>query len=205
MSIRKLHSISYIVFETERLYLALLKPGAASFVADYYSRNREFHKKWAQTQDDAYYTPRMQRKYLQMEYKDYVNSRLVPLFLFEKQAVNSSDLKVVGRISLFNIVYGGMRSGLIGYALDENACGKGYMTEALRFLIKLAFESIHLLRLEADILPYNVRSLEVIKRLGFVEEGVHRSFMEINTKRQDHVCFSLLYEDYKEQKSKKKT
>ncbi|MBO7450833.1 MAG: hypothetical protein J6U54_10725, partial [Clostridiales bacterium] len=96
--------------ETERLRLAVLKKGAAQKVCDYYVKNRAFHKKWAQTQPDSYFTPRVQKDYIKNDLSLFYDDRLLPLFIFEKD----DPTKVIGRISLFNIVRGGMMSGVVG-------------------------------------------------------------------------------------------
>jgi [ribosomal protein S5]-alanine N-acetyltransferase len=59
----------------------------------------------------------------------------------------------------------------IGYVVDVNHEGKGYVTEAARAAIHFVFEQLgaHRLRLECD--DKNLRSLRVAERCGFVKEG----------------------------------
>jgi len=45
--------------------------------------------------------------------------------------------------------------------------GKGYATEAVRLLIKFAFEELDLLRIYAKIYEYNIGSMKVLEKTGF--------------------------------------
>ena len=79
-----------------------------------------------------------------------------------------------------------------GYHLDENATGKGYMTEALRASCEMVVKELNIHRIEAFILPENEKSQALIRRAGFTEEGLRRSYMHINGKWRDHVSFYIL-------------
>lgn len=182
--------------ETDRLRLSVLRKSAAVKVCDYYVRNRAFHKKWAQTQPDSYFTVRTQKDYLKSDASQFWDDRLVPFFVFDK----NDHEKILGRISLFNIVRGGMQSAAVGYHQDEEACGNGYMTEALKAVCQFGFKEIKLHRIEAFILPCNERSLKLIRRCGFSQEGLRKSYMHINGKWEDHESFALFEENLKEMK-----
>ena len=53
------------------------------------------------------------------------------------------------------------------YAVGRSYWGNGYVTEAGRALIAYAFKELKLARLVTNIDSDNVRSIEVVKRLGF--------------------------------------
>src|SRR5579859_137424 len=63
----------------------------------------------------------------------------------------------------------------IGYWLRKSAEGRGYMTEAVRLLCGVAFETLSAERVEIRSATGNLRSAAVPKRLGFVLEGTLRS------------------------------
>ncbi len=182
--------------ETDRLRLSVLKKSAAPKVCDYYVRNKDFHKKWAQTQPDSYFSVKAQKEYLRSDSYLYYDDRLLPFFIFEK----GDTQKIIGRVSLFNIVRGGMQSAALGYHQDEKACGKGYMTEAVQAITEYGFKELNLHRIEAFILPSNDSSLRLIRRSGFREEGLRKSYMHINGKWEDHLSFALFEENLKELK-----
>ncbi len=87
-----------------------------------------------------------------------------------------------------------MRNCIIGYSLDKEEEGKGIMTKAVPYAMNFLsqFYSIH--RVDAYILPKNERSLKLIKRVGFIEEGIKHEFMHINGKWEDHIDFYYLFE-----------
>ena len=65
---------------------------------------------------------------------------------------------------------------MIGYVLNRAFWGKGYMTEALRELIRFAFEEMGLHRLSATCDFDNLRSAAVMERCGMQLEGVLRDY-----------------------------
>lgn len=79
--------------------------------------------------------------------------------------------KVIGIVELYER---GMdeRSGLlktkeIGFLLDQKYEGQGYMTEALRLVIQLAFTKMRQLEIWAGVFTGNKRSAQLLQRLGF--------------------------------------
>ena len=176
------------VIETDRLRLAVLKRSAYRKVYDYVARNREFHQKFAQTHSESYFTLAAQKEYLDMDVRDYKRGRIVPLWIMLK----GEDPRIIGRVSYFNIARGGMMLAQVGYHLDEQYTGKGYMTEALTESARMMFELLELHRIEAFILPENQPSLNLIKRCGYTYEGVRHSYMSINGRYRDHETFYML-------------
>ena len=104
--------------------------------------------------------------------------------------------KIIGRCGFHNW-YDIHKRAEIGYIMhDETANRKGFMTEAVRAIIKYGFEKMELNRIEALIGPANVPSLKLVKGCGFTEEGTLRSHFCKNGEIEDSVCFSLLRKEY---------
>lgn len=80
--------------------------------------------------------------------------------------------------------------------LDPAERGKGFGTDAHRALVSYLFLHRGLLRVEAFVAAGNVAARAVMKRLGFVEEGVLRSRVFAHGQRHDVVVFGLLYEEW---------
>jgi RimJ/RimL family protein N-acetyltransferase len=80
----------------------------------------------------------------------------------------------------------------IAYWLLAEARGRGLVTQAVVEVARWAFDALgaHRIGLLAD--PRNTSSLNVAVRVGFVREGVLRSWADVNGERVDHVVFSLL-------------
>ncbi|MCX8506591.1 MAG: GNAT family protein [Alphaproteobacteria bacterium] len=102
---------------------------------------------------------------------------------------------LVGGITLSHVRRGAAQSGTIGYWIGKPYSNRGYMTEALRLVIRFAFEELGLHRLDAACLPNNTASLALLRRVGFTEEGYARQYLKIGGAWEDHITFGLLAED----------
>lgn len=102
------------------------------------------------------------------------------------------DSKLIGNISLTNIVRGPLQACNLGYAIDANHQGQGLMREAVAATVHYAFEKMELHRIMANYQPTNTRSGSLLKSLGFVEEGLAKQFLFIDGEWRDHILTSLL-------------
>ena len=85
----------------------------------------------------------------------------------------------------------------LGYALGEESWGLEYATEACREVIRYAFEELGCEVIAVCHFPSNQNSRRVIKKLGFVYEGVLRRSRRLpDGAVADAVTYSLLKEDY---------
>lgn len=103
---------------------------------------------------------------------------------------------LIGGMNINNIARGAAQFGALGYWLGQSYQGLGYMTEAAHLTAQYAFGPLALERLNAATLPHNHRSMAMLKRIGFTEEGFAKAYLQINGQRQDHVLFGLLKSDY---------
>ena len=62
----------------------------------------------------------------------------------------------------------------IGYRLNDQFWGKGIATKTVKAITNYLFNDIGLNRIQAFIMPENTKSLSVLRRNNFVEEGVIR-------------------------------
>ena len=70
---------------------------------------------------------------------------------------------------------------MLGYWLDESYWGKGYMTEAVQGVLNYGFEELRLSLITATCYPHNKRSQQVLKRNGFIYEGIlHQAELTYN-------------------------
>ena len=109
-------------------------------------------------------------------------------------ALADSNL-IIGKITLFQLSEKNRRAE-IGYVLDRRQWGKGYMTEAIGWLLAYAFDELKLHRLEADTDPDNLPSLALLEKFGFTREGLFRDRWWVHGKWHDSVMLGLLEEDY---------
>ncbi|WP_312430733.1 GNAT family N-acetyltransferase [Lacrimispora sp.] len=176
------------VYETRRLLLRTPELSFAPMVAEYYLRNRDFLAEWEPVRVEEYYTPEYQKKQLENQIKD---SNALKLWISKK----GEEDKVIGALAFNNIVKGVFLSCFLGYNLDKDEINMGYMTEAVKKGIEIMFQDYGLHRIEASIMPRNLRSLKVTKKLGFQEEGLSPQYLKINGKWEDHIHMVLLNQE----------
>ena len=102
------------------------------------------------------------------------------------------DDAIAGAINLNNIVRGSFQSASLGYYVGAKYHGNGYMLEGLQLLVKFAFDTLSLHRLEANIQPDNARSIQLVKRCSFAKEGVSPGFLYINGAWRDHERWCIV-------------
>ncbi|NML62644.1 GNAT family N-acetyltransferase [Massilia sp. RP-1-19] len=103
---------------------------------------------------------------------------------------------LIGNCTLFAL-HRQNRRAEIGYALQRQHWGKGYMNEALSALLAHCFDDLDLNRLEADIDPRNAASRGCLERLGFVCEGLLRERWIVGGEVCDSALYGLLRRDWK--------
>ena len=62
----------------------------------------------------------------------------------------------------------------IGFFVDKDYEGKGYMTEAVKVTLGFVFQHLNAFRICAECDETNVRSIRVLERCGMVREGLLR-------------------------------
>ncbi|MGI4984604.1 MAG: GNAT family N-acetyltransferase [Janthinobacterium lividum] len=87
------------------------------------------------------------------------------------------------------------RRAEIGFCLQRQHWGHGYMREATSALIDHALTALNLHRIEADIDPRNLASARLLKRLGFVREGLLRERWSVGDEVSDSELYGLLERD----------
>jgi ribosomal-protein-alanine N-acetyltransferase len=98
---------------------------------------------------------------------------------------------IVGVININNIVRSSFLSASLGYYIGQTYLGKGYMLEALTLVKNYAFTTQGLHRLEANIQPDNIRSINLVKRSGFVYEGLSKNYLYLSGQWRDHERWAI--------------
>ncbi|MDU7585478.1 MAG: GNAT family protein [Clostridium perfringens] len=173
---------------TERLTLRNLTPENTEEMLDYYIRNEEHLRQYEPTRDSGFYTYEGQKEILTESFRQFIDGTSIDLGIFK-------DEKLIGKIKLSNIVYGILRNAFVGYSIDKEHQGKGYMKEALNTVCSYAFEEMGLHRLEASTLIENSRSQGVLKACGFNELGISEKYLYINGEWRDHKIFYKVNDD----------
>ncbi|MFT4226015.1 GNAT family N-acetyltransferase [Micropruina sp.] len=88
------------------------------------------------------------------------------------------------------------RSASLGYILSQDAWGHGYATEAARALLRWAFDTLDLNRVQAEADTRNLASARVLEKLGFVREGTLREDCIVNGDVSDTWVYGLLRREW---------
>jgi len=103
---------------------------------------------------------------------------------------------ILGSVGISNVVRGAFQSCTLGYWIGAEHARNGYMTEALALTLHYCFRVLRLHRVEANIIPKNLPSTSLVRRLGFRDEGLARRYLRINLRWQDHTRWGMTLEDY---------
>jgi len=109
--------------------------------------------------------------------------------------VRREDDRLIGQCTLYAVSDQNRRAEM-GYTMASDSWGRGYMNEALHALIDYGFETLDMIRIEADIDPRNTASARLIERMGFVREGLLRERWHVGSDVQDSALYGLLARDY---------
>ena len=134
------------------------------------------------------HTPAVFHAQLRSQRKEARAGRLLPFAVLVAGAVR-------GAVTVGGVTRGAFDSAHVGYWVDEAVAGRGVTSTALALVLDHCFGPVGLHRVEANVRPENAPSLAVVRRLGFVEEALHRRFLFIDEDWRDHVGFALLAED----------
>ncbi len=87
--------------------------------------------------------------------------------------------------------------GEVGYDLARAYWRQGFMTEALREVVRFGFETLGLNRIQAHVMLGNTASDRLLDELGFQEEGLLHEYAFFKGQFHDLKRFSILRSDHK--------
>ena len=174
---------------TPRLRLVAADERLAAMLADFHDRNRVHLAPWEPPTDAGFFTAEVQALRLR---EGAVAFAAGTGYRYLLQPIGDTR-RVIGTINFTHIVRGAFQSCNLGYALDQQCEGQALMTEALRCAIAEMFSPrINLHRIQAAFQPENWRSADVLKRLGFVDEGLATDYLFIDGMWRVHRIAALL-------------
>ncbi|MBS5927250.1 MAG: GNAT family N-acetyltransferase [Clostridium sp.] len=174
--------ISLVNIEGKDFNIKLLTPEHAQNLLDYYIRNKKHLEPFEPVRDNSFYTYEVQKNILSDSYRQFLNGTAVDLGIFK-------DDYLIGKLKLSNIVYGIFKSGILGYSIDKDEQGKGYMKEAVNLVVNYAFQDLDIHRVEASALVDNEPSKHVLIGCGFKELGINKKYLYINGGWKDHITY----------------
>ncbi|MCP5432403.1 MAG: GNAT family N-acetyltransferase [Alphaproteobacteria bacterium] len=102
---------------------------------------------------------------------------------------------LVGGCNLSNVRRGSQLCATLGYWAGERHRNRGYITAAVKAISSFCFGTLGLHRVQAACLPDNEPSKSVLRKAGFREEGLARSYLKVDGNWRDHLLFGLVEDD----------
>ena len=106
----------------------------------------------------------------------------------------SPDAPIVGVASL-TIRDLGLGEADVGVMIGRDHWGRGYATAAVRELLALGFDMLHLHRISGECDPENVGSARVLEKAGMMREGYLRESRRQKGRWVDRLLYAVLDRD----------
>jgi len=176
-----------MVQQIDQIYIRLFAEQDAEALCQLECRNKDFFKDYSIAREETFYTLDYQhqliKKWKQNEKQDI--DYHFGIFLTQSDAL-------IGSVNLYMVRREPAHNAIVGYVLDKDHNGKGYMTMAVKQLVDYAFQTLGLHRLEAGVMPHNIGSIRVLEKAGFHKEGIARSNVKINGQWKDHQILAII-------------
>ena len=129
--------------------------------------------------------------YTEQDARDYISAMLSAdendTFAY---AITRND-RAIGSIGAFRQSNIHRQTAELGYYLAEEYWGQGIMTETIRQLCSIIFDTTDILRIYAEPFAYNTGSRRALDKAGFCYEGTMKNNAVKNGKALDMALYSL--------------
>lgn len=174
--------ISFSKIQFGKYYIRVLTPEDAKELTEYYIRNKEHLASFEPAREKEFYTVESQKSILNDNYTQFLNGTAIDFGIFKEE-------KIIGKLRISSILYGIVKSGILGYSIDKLEQGKGIMTSAVKLVTEYAFNELGMHRIEASVLVDNEKSKRVLHKCGFKELGLNEKYLFIDGVWRDHITF----------------
>jgi ribosomal-protein-alanine N-acetyltransferase len=154
------------------------------------TRNRAFNTPFEPRRSEGFFTAAGQRAEVVRDRDEWLADRM-----YAFAVVDRSTERIHGRVALSNIVRGAWDNATLGYYVDEAVNGRGFATEAVGLALRFAFGPGRLHRVQAAVMPHNVRSARVLAKNGFRREGFAPRYLRLAGSWRDHDLFAITIEE----------
>jgi len=175
--------------ETKRLVVRCYNPSDASLLAESVTQSLEHLRPWM---------PWVYNEPEPIEAKVRRLKRFRGLFDLGQDFIyaifNREGTKLIGGTGLHTRL--GESELEIGYWIHKDYINQGLVTESTAALVKIAFELIHIHRIEIHCDPGNLASAAIPRKLGFTHEGTLRAKTRFLDGWSDSMIWGLLETEY---------
>ncbi|MFF2908006.1 GNAT family N-acetyltransferase [Paenibacillus sp. NPDC057934] len=170
-----------------QVYVRFPEEADAAELAALYKRNREFFEEFSPSIPEEFYTEEYQLEKIIKTKADRDEDQRYDFLVCHRE-----DDRIIGSAGLTFVLRSSLQSCMIGYNLDRDYNGKGYMTEAVKQVVRYAFEELKFHRITGEASPRNPGSIRVLENAGFHKEGISRSNVKINGLWEDHQVLAII-------------
>lgn len=136
--------------------------------------------------------------YTEKDAEEWINGRIAHR---KKQgcevtfAIREPGGMLIGAVGAGNFEVGSSHRASIGYWLAKPYWGKGITTMALERYVDYAFPEFGVVKLVAEVYPWNPASARVLEKVGFTREGYLRSHIKKGERLIDAIVYGLVRGD----------
>lgn len=145
-------------------------------------RSQSLHHPWVKAPVTSNEFDEYLKQYQQSNHKSF-------LVCDEKESI-------AGVFNVSEIVRGLFQNAYLGFYVVVDYSEKGYMSAGLKLVLAYIFNELKLHRIEANVQPDNVKSIQLIKKNGFRCEGFSPRYLKINNEWCGHERWAITYEDF---------
>jgi [ribosomal protein S5]-alanine N-acetyltransferase len=154
--------------------------------------NRSHTEPWEPLRDETFYETAGQRLELELDQRAWSAGTG---FAFSVLDATAGD-RLVGRVALANVVRGPWQNATLGYWVAGDVARRGHATRAVSLVLDFAFGPAGLHRVQPAIIPRNLASVGVARRVGFRLEGRATAYLRIAGRWEDHDIYALTAEEW---------
>lgn len=176
-----------VALKSQHMFISVLSLEHLALLMSYESENREHLSQWEPRRTADYFSQMATQQRIESSGKSFQTGRSICFV-----GLNEDKSRIICMSIFSNITHGVFQACNLGYSICQSEQGKGLMFEFLQKCIEYVFKEYDLHRIMANYLPTNIRSENLLKRLGFEKEGLAKSYLKIAGTWQDHVLTSKI-------------
>ena len=171
-----------ITLKWKDIVLRALEPSDLDFL--YKLENDE--SVWEISNTSTPYSRHILNQYLNNSHQDIYSAKQVRLVI-----TLASDGRSIGFVDLFDFDPKHQRVGLGIVIFDEADRGKGYASQSIEMICSYAFTHLNVYQLYANVTGDNERSIELFKKVGFLQTGIKKDWIYSRGEFKDEHLFQL--------------
>ena len=119
-----------------------------------------------------------------------------PAYGEQRLAIDTKDGRHIGNVRLYDLPPEDRSAKLSIRIGEQSERSKGYGTDAVRTLLRFAFEEMNLNRVALEVFEYNQRAIAAYRKCGFVEEARMRLAQFSGGAFHDVLIMAVLRENF---------